>query len=406
MTRQQRILGLHLPLHAEQGLALLNGVLQYVGQHENLSIADYCYHEDDFDPVAGDTIGGDPPWKGKVAGVVVNASRSPGLIEWLARGEAPVVNTAGDLNDDGIPSVAADPTDVARLTAGHLLELGFRRFLHVGSGRSDGSRDRFASLREALKASRDVALMSYDVDMALTAPDGRIICRPDEESELRELLKSAKKPLAVVAMSDHRGALVTRIAGELKLRIPEDIAVISAGDTNRARITDPPLTSLRVPFEQIGFQAARAAHRLMDGKRLAQHQATVPVKELVMRASTVGRRPGRGANIDQALAVIRRYACEGLRVREIANQLHMSVRTFEMQFAAAVGHTPAEEIRRVRIERAKELLADTDLSLERIAALVGYSHGAYLSEFFREHTGLTPRQYRQQNRQQVNAVER
>jgi LacI family transcriptional regulator len=404
MTRQ-RVLGLHLPLHAEQGLALLNGVLRYVGQHEDLSVADYCYHEDDFDPVATESIRGSPPWKGKVAGVVINASRSRGMIDWLARGEAPVVNTAGDLNDDGIPSVAANPADVARLTAGHLLDLGFQQFLHIGSGMSDGSRDRLASLREALKASRHVSLTSFDIDMALTAPDGRIICRPDEESELRELLKAAKKPLAVVAMSDHRGALVSRVASEMNLQIPNDVAVISAGDTSRTRINNPPLTSVHLPFEQIGFQAARAAHRLMDGKRLAQLHATVPVKELVVRASTAGRRPNRGANIEQALDVIRRYGCEGLRVRDIANQLHVSVRTFELQFAAAVGRTPADEIRRVRIERAKELLADTELSLERIAGLVGYSHGAYLSEFFREHTGLTPRQFRVQAKQQVKTVE-
>jgi len=94
--------------------------------------------------------------------------------------------------------------------------------------------------------------------------------------------------------------------------------------------------------------------------------------------------------------VIRHRACEGVTVVDIAAELHMSVRRLEIQFAAAVGRTVGEELRRVRLARAEELLANTDLSLTRVADLVGCNDSAYLTNLFRRKFNLTPSQYRKQ----------
>ena len=103
-----------------------------------------------------------------------------------------------------------------------------------------------------------------------------------------------------------------------------------------------------------------------------------------------------GGDIQQALELIRRKACEGIKIPEVAAQLHMSVRALELQFAAAVGHSVGEELRQVRLARAKELLLRDDLSLTRIATLIGYANNTYFTRFFRKHTGQTPSEFRRQ----------
>jgi AraC-like DNA-binding protein len=61
----------------------------------------------------------------------------------------------------------------------------------------------------------------------------------------------------------------------------------------------------------------------------------------------------------------------------------MSVRTLDARFAAEVGHTVGDELRRVRLQQAKALLQRTD--------------GAYFARFFRKHTGQTPSAFRRQS---------
>jgi AraC-like DNA-binding protein len=75
----------------------------------------------------------------------------------------------------------------------------------------------------------------------------------------------------------------------------------------------------------------------------------------------------------------------------------MSVRTLDARFAAEVGHTVGDELRRVRLQQAKALLQRTELSLTRVAALIGYTDGAYFARFFRKHTGQTPSAFRRQS---------
>ena len=54
-----------------------------------------------------------------------------------------------------------------------------------------------------------------------------------------------------------------------------------------------------------------------------------------------------------------------------------------------------EEIHRVRIERAKELLSDTDLPIKWIAQESGFKSPQYLTRMFRAATGATPADFRQ-----------
>ena len=72
--------------------------------------------------------------------------------------------------------------------------------------------------------------------------------------------------------------------------------------------------------------------------------------------------------------------------------------TLERGLRGLLGRSPHEEIRRVQLDRARQLLAETDLKLTAVAARSGLRHAQYLCEAFKARYGLTPGRYRAKHR--------
>jgi LacI family transcriptional regulator len=105
-------------------------------------------------------------------------------------------------------------------------------------------------------------------------------------------------------------------------------------------------------------------------------------------------------DISTAMRFIRAHAVEGINVEDVLRVVPLSRRVLEARFQKILGRTPHEEITRTRLERVKELLTETDLSLTAIAHRTGYKHVEYLSVVFKRETGQSPGEYRAQHRKQ------
>ncbi|MCX6873741.1 MAG: helix-turn-helix domain-containing protein [Verrucomicrobia bacterium] len=97
--------------------------------------------------------------------------------------------------------------------------------------------------------------------------------------------------------------------------------------------------------------------------------------------------------------LIRRHACDGIKVADVVRHLRIARRTLDQHFADRLGHSPAQEIRRVRLDMARKLLAETALSVGRVAELAGFRDLAQFNATFRQHAGLPPAEFRQRERQ-------
>jgi transcriptional regulator GlxA family with amidase domain len=82
-------------------------------------------------------------------------------------------------------------------------------------------------------------------------------------------------------------------------------------------------------------------------------------------------------------------------VQDLATRVHMSPRTFARRFRDETGTTPNQWIVQQRVQRAEELLERTDLSVEQIAAEVGFGNAAALRHHFGQIRGTSPQSYRQ-----------
>src|SRR5262249_58183792 len=96
------------------------------------------------------------------------------------------------------------------------------------------------------------------------------------------------------------------------------------------------------------------------------------------------------------LRFIREHACAGINVEDVLGVMPLSRRVLEQRFKKAVGHTLKEAILGVQLERAKQLLTETDLPLAAIAARAGFSTAKYFGDVFSRELGRRPGAYRQQ----------
>jgi len=87
------------------------------------------------------------------------------------------------------------------------------------------------------------------------------------------------------------------------------------------------------------------------------------------------------------------YALD-LSLAELAAVAGMSTFHFAREFKRAAGSTPHQYLMKLRIERAKELLAKSEMSLVDVGCQSGFSHQSHFSRLFRKLTGTTPQSYR------------
>ena len=98
--------------------------------------------------------------------------------------------------------------------------------------------------------------------------------------------------------------------------------------------------------------------------------------------------------VKKAQGMIQEYYAQGINLEEVARRLHVSEEYLSKQFKKETGVSFSETIKKYRIDQVKRLLIDSDLKLNQIASMTGYSDPKYMSQVFRAETGMLPGEYR------------
>ena len=105
-------------------------------------------------------------------------------------------------------------------------------------------------------------------------------------------------------------------------------------------------------------------------------------------------RPHADEPIRAAEAYIDRHFAANVSVERLADQVHLSPRTFIRRFKAATGHAPAKYLQALRVSIAREMLEETRKTVDVISRAVGYEDVAYFRSVFKRLNGITPAEYR------------
>ncbi|REK71521.1 response regulator [Paenibacillus paeoniae] len=98
--------------------------------------------------------------------------------------------------------------------------------------------------------------------------------------------------------------------------------------------------------------------------------------------------------MNRAIAYIHEHLEEDLSLSLVAKRVQLTLHHFSEVFRRETGHTYAEFVAKARVEKAMELLKETDASFSEIASRVGYGDVEFFSGLFENHTGFTPWEYR------------
>ena len=109
--------------------------------------------------------------------------------------------------------------------------------------------------------------------------------------------------------------------------------------------------SIEINARQIGVEAARLVHRLMDGATAPRNPILIRPAKVVMRQSTDVVAID-DAEISAAVRYIRNHAQDPMNIKDILGQVAISRKTMERRFKEFLGRTPRAEIARVRLERS------------------------------------------------------
>ncbi|MGC4377130.1 LacI family DNA-binding transcriptional regulator [Fictibacillus sp. Mic-4] len=147
-----------------------------------------------------------------------------------------------------VPTVGLDQVYGGYIGTKHLIEKGHQHIAHCrGRMISELSSDREAGFRKALNEHGLAARKEWMFGDVSDIEGGK--------RAVREILAMKERPTAVFTGSDQAAAGMISEAKRHGLRIPEDLAVLGFDDQQIATITDPPLTTIKQPIEEIGQKA-------------------------------------------------------------------------------------------------------------------------------------------------------
>ncbi|MFP4105713.1 MAG: substrate-binding domain-containing protein [Phycisphaerae bacterium] len=309
----------------------------------------------------------------------------------------PVVNTSGRTPGRGTVHLGIDEAAVGRMAAEHLMGLGLTQFAVLGSVRIPFSAERGDAFAESCGKCAQADVHRFYLDVADPFDPCSEAIREQSDDRVTEWLERLPKPVGLLVTDPgyaDRTADLCRIA---KIAVPEEIAMI-AGHQNDiiAKLSWPPISSVQLPLRKLGYLAAAALDDLMHGRSPEASQVLKPVGVSVRKSSDVIAMAD--SRLAKAVAMIREEACLGLSVEDVLDRLEISRSLLDRLFREVLGRTTFAEIRRVQIETAKQLLAETDKTMDKIALQCGFSGPVRFSSAFKHECGLSPSDWRRQFR--------
>jgi LacI family transcriptional regulator len=386
--RRLRRVALLIETSREYGRGLLRGVIAYQRQHGPWSIF--------FRPHG---LSEPPPrwlrqWHGEGILARINDRR---MAETLAQCNVPVVDLRFALTDLGtiypniVQGVGIDNDQVAQMAADHLLERGLRQFGFIGIPRgqniwSDYRCNHFVQRIE--KAGYSCSVFRSQ------SGHHRGGDYEHEQEEIITWVRGLPKPVGVMASHDDQGQQLLDACRRAGVPVPDEVAVLGVdNDEFLCHLAQPPLSSIAQNAEHIGQEAAALLDRLMRGCKPPRRPHMIPPLRVITRQSTEILAID-DADVAAALRLIRERARHGLTVAEVLREVPLSRSLLERRMRQAIGRTPKAEILRVQLDGVRELLAETNLSLDQIAHRAGYKHTQNMVELFKKKFGQTPGAYR------------
>jgi LacI family transcriptional regulator len=305
----------------------------------------------------------------------------------LSAAKCPVVELFSDAQ------VRLDLAAEGNMVIEHFLNCGLRHFGYFTYGEVRWIKTHRDAFVKAL-AERKYECHCFE------APQSRRsmpIWRDNLRSNVLRWIRSLPRHIGIYTPSDLHAVRILDACHEAKIPVPDEIAILGRGnDPVVCDTVRPTLSSVDPDSRRIGFEAAKMLAQKMAGKSVPP-EILIPPNRVAVRQST-DFIVVEDADVAQAVQFIRQHACLGIDVPRVAEEVGISRRALELKFQQHMGRAPKAEIRRVKIDYAKTLLARTEKTINAIAHQSGFPSTKYFATAFYREVGEMPNAYRKMQR--------
>ena len=224
----------------------------------------------------------------RVDGLIVNLAANTSSLkhfEEYTRHHIPLVFVDRVFEDDDFNKVVINNKQAGYEITSHLIKQGCRRIVHLTGNLS-------RNVYQERKAGYLQALQDHDI-----RNNPELVLETDltEEASIEaaaQILKMEPRPDALFVANDLSAVICMKAFKDAGLNIPGDIAIAGFNNEIVSRISDPMITTINYPGEEMGRTAARQLISLADGKSPHELTNTIILKsKLIVRASTLKNKP-------------------------------------------------------------------------------------------------------------------
>jgi LacI family transcriptional regulator len=307
----------------------------------------------------------------------------------------PAVNVWLNSPAKNISSVLVDFETSGMMAAQHLVGRGFRRFGYMGFLRQKDTRYQIQGFREILKplGFRFTTYRFQRTSLGGEAPGWERFIEG-----LEQWVGAWEPPIGVLVSNDLYCRYLIETCRAEGLKVPQDVAIVGTSNEPAICLSPyPTLTSIDLDFELIGYRAAAKLDEMMNGKDSSKTVEYSPPKGLIPRQSTDSLAVDDPL-VANALRFISENGQDQIQVDDVVLASGTNRRTLERKFRASMGCSIAEEMSRLRIERAKRLMMETDGSLKSLAVDLGFRNADHFCKVFSRIEKMTPSHYRKREK--------
>lgn len=332
------------------------------------------------------------PWGWEGNGILAWLGAGDDLAEFVKAARKPTVDFSFRRPHLAFPRVLEDHAHAAGMVAEHFLSRGFKHFAFYSDADNWSYAERGHGFQQALKrVSHDCEWLPW-----YRSPD----YRADRDqwkrkrSWLAAQMKRLPKPLAVFAANDEQALDVLESCESTGIHVPEQVAIVGAENYLLAPdAMSTPISSVDTNLETLGYTGAALLDDLMAGRKASKTPIRVPAAGLITRKSS-DLLAVRHKGVANSLRFIWENCHRPISVKDLVSVAAMSRRGLHKAFLENLGRTPGQELQRMRIDRARHLLAESDQKMEVLAGMCGYQSANSFCVAFKQATGMSPKQYR------------
>lgn len=379
--KKHRKVALLMETSNEYSRGIIRGIYGYIKEHGR------------WDVYLGEYSRGEPnpdwllSWN---ADGIIARIENQNIAELVTGCKLPTVDISAAKLIPGIPWVETDDEAISKMAAEHLIDCGFSNFGFAGTS-FNWSKWRKDHFTNALARG---GFLCNSIDICSNSKSNWI----KDQKNIDYWVRSLPKPVGIFAAYDLLGRQVIDSCNKLGYLVPEEVSVLGVdNDPLLCELCSPPLTSIIPDTFKTGYTAASLLEAMICKNK---------TDKLIYKVKPLGIKKRRSTDtiaindvyISRSMHYIFESAQRGtFNINDILSFVPMSRRVFEKTFKKLVGRTPYKEMQRVRVNRIKELLHHTDLTLFDIAEKAGFEHVSYMSYLFKRETGVSPALYREAN---------